>query len=130
MLTDGNSGTTFRDGTWVAVDGSKETIITIDLGKTENDISAFSLSSCQRATSAVYLPTYVGFEVSTDGKNFAPVARLYSPTAHPDGTYTFSLENDYCVKARYVRFRVGTSGGRGDICVDLHRSSPKQIGDG
>ena len=112
MLTDGNSGTTFRDGTWVAVDGSKETIITIDLGKTENDISAFSLSSCQRATSAVYLPTYVGFEVSTDGKNFAPVARLYSPTAHPDGTYTFSLENDYCVKARYVRFRVGTSGGR------------------
>ena len=126
MLTDGNSGTTFRDGTWVAVDGSKETIITIDLGKTENDISAFSLSSCQRATSAVYLPTYVGFEVSTDGKSFAPVARLYSPTAHPDGTYSFSVENDYCVKARYVRFRVGTSGGRYTLISEVNASAHRE----
>lgn len=126
MLTDGNSGTTFRDSTWVAVDGSKETIITIDLGKTENDISAFSLSSCQRATSAVYLPTYVGFEVSTDGKNFAPVARLYSPTAHPDGIYTFSVENDYCVKARYVRFRVGASGGRYTMISEVNASAHRE----
>lgn len=130
-LTDGAIGSTFEDGSWSAFDAASEQIITVDLGSLANDISKLALSAFQRPESVITLPAYVDFEVSSDNKTFKSIARQYAPTAGKNGIYTFSFSADYCISARYVRFRMGASSGRvmlaSEAAVYAHREVSSSV---
>ncbi len=126
MLTDGNCGVTFEDGSFAAFYADKEQAITLDLGSVNNDISIFSLSAYLKAPSNVYLPSYVDIAVSVDGKSYYSIGRLYSPTSGTEGVYSFEYKSDYCIKARYIRYTVGASGGKYTLVSEVSASAYRE----
>jgi hexosaminidase len=61
----------FSDGNWNGFLGS-DMVATIDLGKPQN-IERITVDALQDVSSWIFLPTKAVFEVSKDGKQFAPI---------------------------------------------------------
>ncbi len=110
-LTDGETGKRFCDGNWISVYSDGKTNINLNLGSVVSDISSLTLHAYTNTDAGIYLPTYVDFEVSSDGKTFYNVYRQYAPTEMSNGVYVYDFRPKLCLKAQYVRYKVGPSSG-------------------
>ncbi len=109
MLTDGQSATSYADEGWVSFDGTRQNSVTVDLGKEYNDISHFAITVLNYEALNIYSPSYIDYQVSSNGNTWYSIHRQYAPMSNSNRGYTFVFEPDYCVKARYVRFTMGIS---------------------
>ncbi len=103
-LTDGlRGGWTYGDKRWQGWMGDID--LTVDLGEVK-PIHWVDASFMQSEGAWVHLPEYVTYEVSTDGENFTPIAKIWNDV---DPSYSKILMKNYTTPAnadaRYVRMR-------------------------
>ena len=104
-LTDGKVTRTFNGGKWSGYEGGKEFAITVDLGKTRNDLSDFALVCYANNTIGNSLPLAVTYAISDDGKSFTDIGRIYG-VACKQNVHDYALSLSKCVEARYIRFTI------------------------
>ena len=96
-------GNDFRSGAWQGYQGVNLKAV-IDLGK-RTSISYLSAHFLQDINSWIFMPEYVTFSVSTDGKHFRPVGKISNTV--PENQWGSILKSFTLrirpVKARYVR---------------------------
>ena len=100
-LTDGIVSQYLESGAWIAFNGDKDVKITIDLGKERDDLVEFDVSAYSNGKTSRF-PTFVTYEVSSDGKTFVEIGRVYGPNAD-QRAYSFLLTLNTPVRGRYVR---------------------------
>ncbi len=103
-LTDGLYGSKyFNDGRWQGYQG-EDFEATIDLGR-EIKIKRIGIRFLQKIISWIYLPEFVEFYTSKDGKNFKPVKRLSNNVSKRNGKilirdFSINVKNK---SARFVK---------------------------
>ncbi len=118
-LTDGVKGTKTVGLYWHGFSG-KPLIATVDLG-TQQLISSVSLGFLQNYSDWIFLPPFVKFEISKDGKNYEEIGlikndiSLDNTSAIKDFTARFSKQN-----ARYIRVSAPNN-----ICPKGHNGEGK-----
>ncbi len=110
-LIDGLRGTTnFASGEWQGYqDQDFEAVIDL---KREQEITKLGAGFLQVARSWIWMPTMVEFEVSSDGVNYIPAAKIKTDFPEREMTHTI---RDYVreiepVNARYVRIKATNLG--------------------
>ena len=94
----------FRSGAWQGFQGT-DLKADIDLGN-NGPVSCFSAHFLQNINSWIFMPKYVTFSVSQDGKHFKNIGTIKNTvSAHASGTILkdFTLKLQHPLKARYVR---------------------------
>jgi hypothetical protein len=104
MLTDGNISQFLEGKTWVGYTGGKEMEIVINFPSARNNISGFELYAYNNPATGVSFPVAVGISVSSDKTNWTQVGRVYAPTDNRQEIFTYVLELEYEITARYVKF--------------------------
>ena len=103
-LVDGEpTGRLFGESVWVGFrpkEGETATL-TLDLGKTRDDLFAFRLHALGAGLNVVY-PDAVDVYASEDGENYTLLGRMYAPPAGDNYAYTLLLP-EY-IRARYIRY--------------------------
>ncbi|MBR5286825.1 MAG: DUF4855 domain-containing protein, partial [Clostridia bacterium] len=111
LLTDGAiTGAPFELKEWVGISSADTATVTVDLGKVRNDVFAFELHCFNRSATSINLPIYCDISVSTDGKTFTKLRRLYSQNCDQEN-YAFVLALSELISARYVRFTLAKGSG-------------------
>lgn len=102
-LTDGVRGTNAVGKYWHGFNG-RDLVASIDLGS-EKPISRMSLGCLQHYVDWIFMPQYVKFELSTDGKNFKEVAVVNNniPVNEKASTIKDFVAEFLKQQARYVR---------------------------
>ena len=103
-LIDGiRGGKDFRTGAWQGYEGVDFDAV-VDLGKIQT-IHKISAGFLQDIGSWIWMPIFVKYAVSTDGKNFHPVGRVKNKV--PDNDYSVIVKDFtkrlHHVKGRYVK---------------------------
>lgn len=117
-LTDGIVSDYYEGGTWVGFDGSADAEIVIWLSGNTKDIQSISLNAFTAHSSKIYLPSCVTFAVSSDGKEYTEIGRVYTPLNYGNGAYRFALELDKCIAANYVKITAKGSGEGTTMFID------------
>ncbi len=117
-LTDGQIGDYYESGTWVGFDGSSDVEIVIPLSSNSKDIQSISLNTFAAHSSKIYLPSCVTFALSSDGKEYTEIGRVYSPLNYGNGAFSFALELDKCVAGKYVKVTAKGSGEGTTMFID------------
>nr|WP_255749804.1 family 20 glycosylhydrolase [Pontibacter liquoris] len=102
-LTDGVRGTTAVGKHWHGLNAD-DLIATVDLGEAK-PVSSLTLGCLQNYRDWIFMPQWVKFEVSTDGKNFKEVGMVQSQVSVDEKNATI---RDYATafpkqQARYIR---------------------------
>lgn len=101
-LTDGVRGTMAVGKYWHGFSG-KDLVATIDLGA-ETSISSMSLGCLQKANDWIFMPQWVKFEVSDDGKNFKEIQTIQNPISLNEKQVIHTFTTQFKpVKAKFVR---------------------------
>lgn len=104
LLTDGGiTGAPFELKEWVGMSIADTATVTVDLGKVRTDVFSFELCCFNRGATSINIPAYCDVFVSTDGKNFVKLQRLYAKTCNQEN-YTYTLTLRELIKVRYVKF--------------------------
>ncbi|CAN5334113.1 GH92 family glycosyl hydrolase [soil metagenome] len=117
-------GENFRTGEWQGYEG-KDIDAVVDLGSVK-DVSLIGLSCLQDQNSWIFMPSYVSFYASTDGKNFKEIETKSSLV---ERTFLAVSVNEFRtqkpVKARYIKVFAKNGGP----CPDWHvgRGNPSWI---
>ncbi len=118
-LTDGVRGKDAVGKYWHGFSG-KDLIATIDLGEEQN-IEIIALGCLQNYNDWIFLPAFVKFEISKDGKNFTEISNLKNPVSMEkrydqfDFVATFSKQ-----PARYIRVTA-----KNNVCPPGHSGEGK-----
>lgn len=104
-LTDGNVTGIYSQGKWVGYDGGSGITITVDLGKTRDDLSEFRLTCYSNNNTERYMPVAVTYSVSNDNSVFTDIGRVYGVYSG-QSVYEFPLLLDKCAEGRYVKFTI------------------------
>lgn len=104
-LTDGSqTGSYFSSNAWIGIGLKGSSSITMTLGyNTYSDVCGFALHCFNRPTATINLPPYVDISVSTNGRDYYTVGRVYAPDTKQEN-FAYRLFLDTLVSARYVRF--------------------------
>jgi hypothetical protein len=97
-------GDDFSSGGWMGFQGV-DLKADINLGKSSR-VSFLSAHFLQNTYSWIFMPEYVSFSGSSDGKNFKPLGTVKNTvSAHADGNIlkNFTLRLKHPVRVRYVR---------------------------
>lgn len=106
MLTDGNFSGFYEGGTWVSLASDKDSTVTIDLGKTVDDIASVEASFYTNTAVKLFLPVAVKVAALDENKNRTELGILYASTVISNGNYCFVLPFVKTISARYVEFTV------------------------
>jgi hypothetical protein len=104
MLTDGNISQYLEGETWVGYKGGKETELVVTLASERNDLSGFEVYAYNNQVTGVSFPYAVTVSVSSDKNNWTEVGRVYAPADNKQEVFTYILELEYEIKAKYVKF--------------------------
>ncbi len=107
----------FRTGAWQSYYGSDLDAV-VDLGKVKN-ITSLSSNFLQDINSWIFMPKYVEYFISIDGKNFTSIGKANNTTPENEwGTIVkdFTLKINP-TKAKYIR----VLGKSGIMCPDWHK---------
>jgi len=120
-LTDGIRGTTSHGKYWHAF-SKNDLIATIDLGE-EKSIRQISVGCLQNYLAWIFMPQWVKFEISTDGKTFTEVGASNNKTSVDDKTITI---RDFTIsfKEQKVKFIRVTAKNLG-VCPPGHKGEGK-----
>ncbi|MFP4472085.1 MAG: GH92 family glycosyl hydrolase [Bacteroidales bacterium] len=112
-------GTDFRTGLWQGYQGVDLDAV-IDLGK-KKDIRELKTGFLQDINAWIFMPDYVEYSVSDDGKNFRKLGRIENPVAEDDWdvqTRDFRLILQK-TPARYIRVLAKNK----SVCPDWHKGA-------
>ncbi len=121
-LVDGIKGSvSHTDGKWTGFAGD-DLVAVIDLGQRGN-ISSIDLDALQSVATWIFLPQWVSFEVSADGKDFRLLETVQKPTnAEKNGKYIqLFTTSQVATDVRYVRVTARNEG----ICPPGHSGEGK-----
>ena len=113
----------FRTGSWQGYNGNDLDAI-IDLGKTTS-ISNLSISFLQDINSWIFMPEYVEYFISSDGKNYVSIGKVNNTTPKNQwGTIIsdFSI-NVYPKETRYIK----VLGKSGIMCPEWHKGRGHEL---
>jgi predicted alpha-1,2-mannosidase len=113
-------GRDFRTGNWQGYEGN-DVVAVVDLGKKQK-IRKIGMGFLQDQNAWVFMPQWVEFEVSTDGKTFKSVGKVVNKT---DPHLSWVVVKDFTVdnlneKARYIRVHAKNRG----TCPSWHKGYP------
>ncbi len=104
MLTDGKFSGYYEGETWVGFDVSEDVTVTVDLGKTVDDIATIEANFYTNVAVGTYLPVAVKIAALDENKERTELGILYGSTLAQAGTYCFSLPFNTAVSARYIEY--------------------------
>lgn len=119
-ILDGIKGSDdYRTGTWQGYEGT-DFEATIDLGK-KVYATTFSLGFLQDINSWIFMPEYVEFEFSIDGKYYSKLGKVKRKTPHEKwGTITEDfIINFYPKNIRFIRFKAKNI----EYCPEWHKGA-------
>ena len=122
-LINGIQGSTdFRDGNWQGYSGVDMEVI-IDLGK-EKPISEISAGFLQSTPSWIFMPDYVEYLVSNDGKQFTSISKALNDVSqkNPANTIKRFEANISKLSARYIKVFAKNIGK----CPDWHEGAGEE----
>jgi len=103
-LTDGNLSGYYQGETWVGFEGGRDVTVTIDLGKTVDDIAAVEASFFANTSVKLYMPVAIKVcAISADDER-TELGILYGSAMLSNGNYKYSLPLAKTVSARYIEF--------------------------
>ena len=107
LLTDGvEPGAGYENGVFVGFDGGEALTIDLDLGKTVDGLTDFTVSMYQQSNLRQMLPYYVDFYISEDGKTYEKIGRVYATDDLTVTSFTFGLYLKKGLSARAIRFEL------------------------
>jgi hypothetical protein len=106
--------TNWSGGAWQGY-WEKDLVAVVDLGQVQ-PVSKLGVGFLQDVGSWIWLPRQVDFEVSIDGKTFAPVASLTPPQT--EETVVHLTRSIAPQNARFIRVRATSSGKNTWIFAD------------
>lgn len=110
LLTDGaEPGANYESGAFVGFEGGEAMTIDVNLGKTVDGLSDFTVSMYQQASLRQLLPYYVDFYISQDGNSYERIGRVYAPEDLTVTSFTFGLHLAKGFSAKAVRFELAAS---------------------
>jgi predicted alpha-1,2-mannosidase len=119
-ILDGIKGTDdYRTGTWQGYEGVDFEAI-IDLG-IQKYATTFELGFFQDINSWIFMPEYVEFEFSNDGKYFTKLGKINNKVSHEEwGTITDNFKISFYPKnIRFIKIKAKNIG----ICPDWHKGA-------
>lgn len=118
-LTDGVRGKDVVGKYWHGFSG-KDLIATIDLGE-EINIEKIALGCLQNYNDWIFLPAFVKFEISNDGKNFTDVSNIKNPVSMEQRYEQFDFVAKFSKQpARYIRVTA-----KNNLCPPGHSGAGK-----
>lgn len=118
-LTDGVRGKDAVGKYWHGFSG-KDLIATIDLGE-EINIEKIALGCLQNYNDWIFLPAFVKFEISNDGKNFTDVSNIKNPVSMEQRYEQFDFVAKFSKQpARYIRVTA-----KNNLCPPGHSGAGK-----
>ncbi len=108
-LTDGEKGSTVDGDEWYAFQGAQNYYITIDLGKTYDDLARIAVEFGNKEDWAIVLPAEVKASGSVDGKNFTELGMLRDSNEGNTSVY-HSYVLDVSGEYRYIRLDIKQAG--------------------
>ncbi len=110
LLTDGaRTGRLFGEPVWVGISGENAPSLTLDLGKSCQNLYSFRLYALGSGGPSVLYPDAVDVYASEDGDTYTLLGRMYAPVACD--TYAYTLLLPEYVHARYLRFAFSEAEG-------------------
>ncbi len=110
-LTDGVMSRYFEGGTWVGFRADEEVAVTIDLKSERADMADFTASVFVNTKIGIFAPVLMTVEISSDGKTFTQIGRVYGPSDTSQECVEYRLCLSRAVKGRYVRFTFVSADG-------------------
>ena len=112
FVDNADTGSYFASGRFVGLSLSSASSITFTISSTygRSDICGFELHCFNRPAAAINLPAYVDVSVSTNGRTYYNVGRIYAPDTDQEN-FVYSLYLDTLVNAKYVTFSAPASWG-------------------
>ena len=104
MLTDGKLTGYYEGESWVGLDASNDVKVTVDLGKTIDDIACVEANFYTNTAVGTYLPVAVKIAAFDVDKNRTELGILYGNSVIQTGSYCFTLPFDTAVSARYIEY--------------------------
>ncbi|MDD4124668.1 MAG: DUF4855 domain-containing protein [Eubacteriales bacterium] len=104
LLTDGKISRYLEGETWVGYKGGAEMEIIVTFSSAKNNISGFELYAYNNQITGISFPCSIIVSVSTDKTAWTEVGRVYAPSDNGQGIFTYVLELDYEITAKYVKF--------------------------
>ena len=131
VLTDGVMSGKYKTGSYVSINGDgKEAKITVDLGRTTNDIGEVQAYFMSNPTSRIYLPLSVKVAAIGEDNKRTDLGVLYGTQVSKVGGFTFVLPLENQISARYIEFSVTTLEGMvhlvEEVAVYAFRDGPEQ----
>lgn len=109
LLTDGKVSNSFNADKWAGYIRSSYMSIVLDLGKVEDNLADFYVSTLRKTEYGIGSPAYVLFEISNDGKTYRKLGKAYPPSdVNKDYYFEYRINLKETVSARYVRMSFGS----------------------
>ncbi len=126
-LTDGKREDRISESATARVTPDKPCEIVVSLSGIKTDVSSLTLSAVSKENSGIYLPTYVDFEASANGKDYIHIGRVYVDPNCTDSVYTYRLELDCCIRIQKARFKVAPTNNSDMYISEIAVSSKRGI---
>lgn len=110
-LTDSVMSRYFEGGTWVGFRADEAVSVTVDLKNERTDMADFTASVFVNPKIRIFAPVLMTVEVSSDGKTFTEIGRVYGPSDTDQECVEYRLCLAQAVKGRYVRFTFESADG-------------------
>jgi len=108
-LTDGEKGSDPVGDEWYAFIGGQEYYITIDLGKTYDDLARIAVECCNKEDWGIVLPASIKASGSVDGKEYTDLGTFTDLNEGDTGAY-HSYVLDISGEYRYIRIDLKKAG--------------------
>lgn len=111
-LTDGKKGTSTVGPEWYAYSGKNSYTITVDLGKTTDDLARVAVQFGKMESYAIHLPSAVAISGSADGKTYTELgnAKDLLPAGSTDVNHDYVLDLADGSAYRYIRVTITPNG--------------------
>lgn len=131
LLTNGKLKNNFDPESWAGYYRPEALTIVLDLGKVEDFLADFCVSTLRLTDYGIGSPAHVLFEISEDGKTYQKIGKVYSPAdVTPNLSLDYRINLMETVSARYVRLTFANVDGPwlfvGEITVIRYISTSHQ----
>lgn len=114
-LTDGSDLKVYGQGNWTGYKSEEVPVsITVDLGEVNQKLCEFRVTCYASNSTERFMPVAVTYSISTDGNSYTDIGRVFGVFSG-QSVYDYPLMLDNVVSARYVKFTLEATPGKGFI---------------
>lgn len=124
LLTDGEqTGRALARDVYAGFEGGEALNIDVFLNDPYEGICDFELAMYQISNLKYYLPYYVDFYISADGKNYSKVGRAFAPSDPSVSNFSFQLHLDTTYTALWIRYALPKSDSKMYLIEEAYAAS-------